>query len=204
MQNPAFLKMCLDELEHYAPLDIIKGDEYHPVLAIRINDFELPDTILERTADIIIPMPRCAGFIPDASIAGMHISCVLHGEFCGEPTVIPFCDPVHDVDWMLKTQRFYPYYERDPHSLVGTSYLCLNDPSTQPETPLALIEVAMDYLYHWTEHAFNLASHHGAVARGSIAGDRKVSADWVGHLVEHVSPKLKKHLLSLANPGFGG
>ena len=32
--------------------------------AVRINDFELPDTVVERQADIIIPLPRCAGYAP--------------------------------------------------------------------------------------------------------------------------------------------
>ncbi len=200
MQNPDFLRHCLLELEPYGPIEIIRGDSYHPILAVRLNDFALPAPVLERHVDIIIPMPRCAGYLPGACLAGLHVTRALHGVYQSEETVIPFCDPVENNDWMVKTKRFYPFYENDSESLIGTSYLCLNDPEKQPETPAALLRVAMKYLFYWVENAFGLAKHHGAIARGLLQGDANLSAEWIDHLVEQVSPGVKKKLLGVAYP----
>ncbi len=201
MQNPDFLKACIGELEkEYARIEIVSGDRYHPVWAIRIKQLLLPDPIVEHHADIIIPMARCAGYLPGASLAGLHLSCALHSVYEDEETVIPFCDPVQDTQWMVNTQRFYPYYEHDPETLIGTSYLCLNDPDDQPETPLALMRVAMDYLCRWPQHAFGLAIQHGAIARGEDPGDRELSVEWIEHLVEQVTPGLRAKLLAAAYP----
>ncbi|AKJ28353.1 hypothetical protein [Caldimonas brevitalea] len=199
MQNPDFLNACLAELEkRYDNVEIVAGDRYHPVWAIKLNSVELPKSIVERTVDIIIPMTRCAGYLPGSGLAGLHVSQTLHSLFEGEKTVVPFCDPVQDISWLVKTSRFYPFYEHDPELLIGTSYLCLNDPFEQPETPQALMELTLDYLKYWMNHAFNLVMRHGAIVRGEELGDRRISMDWIEHLVEQVSPTLKAQLLEEA------
>ena len=200
MQNPDILNYYLEEIDHYAPIELIRGDAFCPLLAVRINDFELPDTVVERQVDIIIPLPRCAGYAPGTTLAGLHLSHPLHGIFQGEKTVIPFCDPVEDTDWLVKTQRFYPLYSVESASLIDTSYLCLNDPQKLAESPLELITTALQYLCRWRENAFELAAHHGAIARGDAVGDSLMSADWVEHLVQHVAPGFKQKLLAVAYP----
>lgn len=199
MQNPEFLDACIAELEaEYFPVEIIPGDRYHPVAALKISHVELPDTVIERHADILIPMARCAGFLPNATLAGLHVNIHLHGVYRGEQTIIPFCDPVYNIDWMLKTRRFYPFYDQYPEKLIGSAYLCLNQPGGQPETPAELMHTAIHYLSYWQENIFDLALHHGAVIRGSVSGDKEESFGWIEHLVEHVSPTLKTKLFETA------
>ena len=201
MQNPDFLDACIAELEaRYGRVEVVKGDRYRPVWAVKLPQFEMPATIQERRVDVTIPLSRCAGYLPGAVLAGLHVSEPLHGTHDGETTVVPFCDPVNDTEWLVKTSRFYPLYDHDPEALIGTSYLCLNNPSDQPETPQALLSICLDYLTHWKDHAFNLAVRHGAIARGDEIGDSENSADWIEHLVEQVSPRLRAKLLAMAYP----
>lgn len=198
MQNTRYLDNCIKELCIYFPqTEIIEGDRYCPISAIKISDCELPPSVIEDSTDIVIPMARCAGYLPGAALAGIHVSA-LHGYFRREKTLIPFCDPVEDLSWMESTKRFYPHYESDPEYYLNTHYLCLNDPGDQPETPLALMDTALEYLSHWSDNAMNLAQHHGHVVRGIEAGDIENSQDWLDHLVEHVSENTKKELLSIA------
>lgn len=201
MQNPLFVEQCAEEMmARFSNVEIIRGDRYHPILALKLHAYVPPESVCERQFDITIPMARCGGYMPDACLAGLHIHSKVHGLFNHEKTIIPFCDPVEDTSWMVKTVRFYPFYQSDPDALIGTSYLCLNDPAGQPTTPLALMDTAIDYLANWLPYAMNLAVEHGAVARGEKPGDSAESVDWVDHLVEHASPGLEKKLLELAYP----
>jgi len=201
MQNPDFLNRCIATLEaRYGRVETVPGDRYYPMLAVKIPDFKMPDTVEERSVEVIIPIPRCAGYLPGASLAGLHVSKPLHGIYDDESTVIPFCDPVEDADWLIKVCRFYPFYEHDPESLIGTSYLCLNSPNDRPESPQALLDIAVDYLTHWQENAFTLAVQHGAIARGVEPGNSQYSVEWIEHLVEQVSPGLRARLLAVAYP----
>jgi len=200
MQNSRFLEQVIEELnDHYANVSVIEGDRYCPVLAIEIKDFEPPTTIIERQVDLMIPLARCSGYFPDAKLAGIHVNCGLHSVLDGHKTLVPFCDPVEDTSWMDNTHRFYPYYENERESLIGSYYLCLNEPRNPPTTPLQLMELTEDYLQHWSEYALTLASQHGAIARGVLPGDPDNSADWVEHLIEHVSDDVKAMLLEAAH-----
>lgn len=199
MQNPAFIVDCVNEINRvYSNLEIIYGDKYHPVLAVKILNFELPENIQPRLLDITIALPRCAGYLPGSSIAGLHLSDMPTGVFEGNETVIPFCDPVLDNKWMLNSARFYPYYQNFSQEMVGTAYLCLNDPQGQPSTPMRLMEVAIDYFNHWQQHSAALAKYHGEIAKGDKSDNSQISKDWITHMVQHVSPKVKQKLLSIA------
>jgi hypothetical protein len=168
------------------------------VLAIRINDVPLPKTIKQNTVDITIALPRCAGYLPGACIAGIHLSETLISNYEGSETIVPFCDPIIDNSWMQASTRFYPFYLNHSDEMVGSVYLCLNDPDGQPESPVILLDIAQNYLAYWQEHAVNLAKHHGAIAQGVAQGDIDISKDWIKHLVQQVSPEVKEKLLTIA------
>ena len=136
--------------------------------------------------------------MPGACIAGMHLSEPLISDYEGVETIVPFCDPVIDTAWMLKSTRFYPFYQNFSTSMIGTAYLCLNDPEGQPESPLRLLDVAHDYLSHWQEHSIALAQRHGAIIKGKEPGDIEISKGWLQHMLELTSPKVKEKLLEIA------
>jgi hypothetical protein len=199
MQNLKYLQRCIDELRLvFDNVSLVEGDQYYPILAIKLGNVVLPEAVIEDVTDIIIPLARCSGYLPGASLAGLHVDRPLHGMFEGEKTLIPFCDPVEDTEWMQNTLRFYPYYEHEQTSLIGTSYLCLNEPQGQPENPYELLMTMLDYLENWIGYTFTLADQHGSVIRGEVEGDQKESLGWVEHLVEHVSPMTKQALLESA------
>ncbi len=197
MQNPQFNKYECDAILRFHPdTEILEGNAYCPVLGVRLLKLEMPKDVCENTIDVTIPFARCGGYLPGSSLAGLHFSQPLHAMYQGEKTIIPFCDPVEDFIWMDSTERFYPLYEEHKEELMGTGYLCLNNPEEQTESPIQLLTEALDFLNNWTDYVMELATQHGAISRGLLPGNIEESNDWIDHLVEHASPNLKRDLIS--------
>lgn len=195
MQNPRFLEDCIRELRAAAgAVEVIRGDRYNAVWALRLTGFPLPDLLEERSVDITIPLPRCAGFLPDASIGGIHLSTGLHAQFEGERTLVPFCDPV-DLDWVGKTARFYAVHERRPELVYPSHFLCLNSDTDVATRPLEALRLAWEYLSRWHEYAALLARRHGEVLRGAGQGDAADSRMWLDHLTKYCGTRLRAALL---------
>lgn len=192
MQNPRFVERCVHELRESVPdLEIIEGDRYHPVLAVRVPRFQLPPTVIVDSVSVTIALPRMAGLLPDALIGGVHVSAPIMGMFRGEPTLLPFCDPV-DREWLEKTTRYFPLHEARPDLCFPSHYLCLHSDETPARTPREILDLSLDYLGRWEETAFKLARYHGAIVRGLRLGDREESLKWIEHLTEHTSPSLTR------------
>jgi hypothetical protein len=204
MQNPTFLRECHEALLALGlRVEPVEGNRYYPVLAFHIHDFPLPHSLQEATADLTIPMPRCAGYMPDCTIMGLHVHGPLHGTFADRPTLIPFCDPVLDTTWLESVARYYPLYDTRAPEFVGTSFLCLES-AQRAKTPVELLRLSLLYLGEWWRHAQAIAERHGAVLRGVQEGEPEESREWLEHLVEHVSDELRAALQAIAFPPSGG
>lgn len=205
MQNREFLDQCARELDELGLVfEIVDGDRYCPIAAFRLPAVPLPDGIFPRQSDLTICMPRCAGYLPDASILGLHVHGCPTIHFQGQPSRVPFADPVADTNWMKSQARYYPLYSSESglQSMMGTHFLCLHSDTAKAHSPAGTLALCIAFLTHWETYVFALAREHGTRCRHADSpASRRISEDFVEHMVEHVSDPLRSAILSAAKNG---
>lgn len=201
MQNPAFLKRCIDELrQRFVDVEIIEGDRYHPVHGVRCRNFHLPlGTMHEavtghdpkpNVCDLVVPMPRCSGYFPDASILGVHLSRPVYVTFGSENSMIPFCSTM-TTDQLQKFDGYYPLYEA-PERLPEEYFVCLTNEERPAITPCETICHFESYVRSYLDHCEFIAKTQLA----KLGTDEAASAErWLGHLTTGIAPGLRRHLV---------
>ena len=198
MQNPRFIEASVRKARDVYPrAEVIRGDRYHPVLGLRISRHPLPPTVIGREVEVVVPLHRHAGFLPDATIAGVFVGEAIHVDHDGERGNLPFCDPI-TTEWITGTAQFYPLLDQRPSVIADHRFVCLDSEVVRARTPLEALSLLTTYLESWQGRAEALAEHHGRVVRGLVSGDVEDSQRWLDHLLQETAPRLTAHLRARA------